>query len=124
MVQNLGADGFSASNTGNYRELLLEFGFVFSRAVCVMLDNDFISKLSQRLTALLPMAGEIRDELRTKIEQQLQASFAGLDLLTRADFDAQAEALRRAEQRVLELEALLAGLDARLEEIESRIAAK
>lgn len=84
-----------------------------------MLDNDFLNTLSKRLTAILPIAAEIQGEIRTKIEQQLQASFARLDLLSRTEFEAQAAALERAEQRVQELETLLAKLDARLAEIEA-----
>lgn len=89
-----------------------------------MLDNDFLNKLSQRLTAILPLASEMQSEVRTKIEQQLQSSFARLDLLSRTEFEAQAAALERAQQRVQELETLLAKLDARLGEIESRSASE
>lgn len=89
-----------------------------------MLDNDFLNKLSQRLTAILPLASEMQSEVRTKIEQQLQASFARLDLLSRTEFEAQAAALERAQQRVQELETLLVKLDARLGEIESRSASE
>ncbi|GEM_PF-238627 len=100
--------------------LVLEFRTHSDRHNQAMLDNDFLKSLSQRLTAMLPMAAELREEIRTKIEQQLQTSFAKLDLLTRSDFDSQTAALERAEQRVAELEALLVNLDARLAAIEAK----
>ena len=83
-----------------------------------MLDKSFLDELSKRLSSLLPMAEEVREEVRTKIEQQLKKSFAALDLLSREEFDAQRNALKRAEQRIQELEATLAELGTRLDELE------
>lgn len=83
-----------------------------------MLDKSFLQDLSARLSSLLPMAGEMREELRTKIEQQLKKSFASLDLLSREEFDAQSNALKRAEARIQELENTLAELGSRLDEFE------
>ena len=83
-----------------------------------MLDKSFLDELSKRLSSLLPMAEEVREELRTKIEQQLKKSFATLNLLGREEFDAQRNALKRAEQRIQELEATLAELGTRLDELE------
>ncbi len=85
-----------------------------------MLDNNFLRELAQRLSAILPMAEELSGELRTKIEQLLKQSFAELDLLSREEFDAQAKALKRAEQRIQELESLILELDSKLTEIERR----
>ncbi len=89
-----------------------------------MLDNEFLQKLSHQLSGLMPMAEAIRADLRTKIEQQLRASFARLDLLSRSEFDAQAQALQRAQNRVQQLEQMLAALDARLAELETRSGSK
>ena len=83
-----------------------------------MLDKSFLDELSKRLSSLLPMAEEVREEVRTKIEQQLKKSFAALDLLSREEFDAQRNALKRAEQRIQELEATLAELGTRLDAFE------
>lgn len=85
-----------------------------------MLDNNFLRELSRRLSAILPKAGKLGGELRTKIEQQLKQSFAELDILSREEFDAQAKALKRAEQRIQELESLVLELDSKLTEIERR----
>lgn len=87
-----------------------------------MFNNSFFQDLSSRLSSLLPLADQAREELRTKIEQVLKNSFASLDLLTREEFDSQRQALERAERRIAELEETLAGLDAKLAEIENRSA--
>lgn len=87
-----------------------------------MLDKSFLQDLSKRLSALLPMADEVREELRTRIEQQLKKSFVALDLLSREEFDAQANALKRAQRRVQELEASLAELASSLDQLENRSA--
>ncbi|MFT5843865.1 MAG: hypothetical protein ACI80L_002667, partial [Pseudohongiellaceae bacterium] len=39
-----------------------------------MFNNKFVEDLSARLSAMLPLAGEVREELRTKIEQLLKSS--------------------------------------------------
>lgn len=79
-----------------------------------MLDKQFFEELSQRLTTLLPMAEELRDEARTRIEQQLQHSLKKLDLVSREEFDAQGRALERAEKRLAELEAVIEKLEKEL----------
>ncbi len=83
-----------------------------------MFNNSFLQDLSSRLSSLLPLAEEAREELRTKIEQVLKNSFASLDLLSREEFDAQRQALTRAESRIEELEKTLAELDSKLSELE------
>lgn len=83
-----------------------------------MFDKSFLDDLSARLSSLLPMADEVREDLRTKIEQQLKKSFAALDLLSREEFDAQSNALKRAEARIQDLERTLAELGSRLDEFE------
>ena len=72
-----------------------------------MFNNSFFEDLSSRLSAIIPLGEEVRDDLRTKIEQLLKSSFANLDLLSREEFDAQRQALGRAEKRIEELEQTL-----------------
>lgn len=83
-----------------------------------MTNNELFNRLSRQLAALVPMAEELRADLRTKIEQLLRSSLADLDILSRSEFEAQAQALERAQQRVLDLELRLEKLDARLAELE------
>ena len=86
-----------------------------------MLDNSFLNDLSNRLAALLPAAENLRDETRTKIGQILRKAFADLDLLSREEFEAQAESLNRVRQRIEKLESLIIELEKRLDSLaESR----
>ena len=85
-----------------------------------MFNNSFFEDLSSRLSAIIPLVEEVRDDLRTKIEQLLKSSFASLDLLSREEFDAQRQALGRAEQRIEELEQTLTELGKKLEQLEGQ----
>ena len=89
-----------------------------------MFNNKFVEDLSARLSAILPLAGEVREELRTKIEQLLKSSFAGLDLLSREEFDAQRTALERAEKRIKELEESLNELGGKMDQFEGQSTSK
>jgi BMFP domain-containing protein YqiC len=79
-----------------------------------MKDSQFLNDLSDKLAGLLPKAealgGEMKDELHSKIQKQLKSSLASLDVVSREEFDAQAAALARAEQRIAELEARVTAL--------------
>ena len=81
-----------------------------------MFNSKFVEDLSARLSAMIPLAEEVREDLRTKIEQLLKSSFAGLDLLSREEFDAQRTALERAEKRIRELEESLIELTEKMDQ--------
>ncbi|PCJ27766.1 MAG: hypothetical protein COA96_02645 [SAR86 cluster bacterium] len=87
-----------------------------------MLDKNFLEELSNRLSSLVPklvpMAKDVQEEMRTKIEQQLKKSFAVLDLMGREEFDQHSDTLKRAEQRIEDLEATILELGKRLDEFE------
>mgnify|MGYP003676352366 CR=1 FL=1 len=87
-----------------------------------MFNNKFLEDLSARLSTLLPLADEVREEMRTKIEQLLKSSFASLDLLSREEFDSQRQSLERAEKRILELEGTLEALSTKLSALEEESA--
>lgn len=89
-----------------------------------MFNNKFVEDLSARLSAILPLAEEVREELRTKIEQLLKSSFAGLDLLSREEFNAQRTALERAEKRIKELEGSLSELSEKMDQFEAQSLSK
>ena len=78
-----------------------------------MLDNEKLAQLSARLSKLFPPAAGLQAELRTKIEQTLKKGFAELDLLSREEFEVQAQALARAQARLTVLEAQIKELEAR-----------
>ncbi len=85
-----------------------------------MSNNEFLNRLSRQLAALVPMAEELRADLRTKMEQLLHSSLNDLDILSRSEFEAQKQALQRAQQRVKDLEIMLERLDNRLSELEAQ----
>jgi len=87
-----------------------------------MLNNKFFEDLSTRLSSLVPLAEEVREDLRTNIERLLKSSFANLDLLSREEFDAQRTALERAEKRIAELEGSLSKLGDKLDQLQKQSA--
>ena len=89
-----------------------------------MFNNKFIEDLSARLSAVVPLAAEVREELRTKIERLLKSSFAGLDLLSREEFDTQRAALERAEKRIKDLEESLSELTEKMDQFDAQSASK
>ena len=76
-----------------------------------MKKNDLLDEISQRMASLLPMAEELSTDAKSKLSQTLKRALADMDILSREEFDAQADALRRAEQRIDDLEASLARLE-------------
>lgn len=84
-----------------------------------MRENDLLAELSRRLSAILPAAENMRDELRTKIEQTLKNGLQELDVLSREEFEAQARALDRAQERAQELETRIQALEERLDALSS-----
>ena len=78
------------------------------------MDKRLLDELSARLAGLMPAANELRHETRSKVEQVLKNGLKELNMLTREEFDTQARALHRAQQRVTELEKLVANLESRL----------
>ena len=85
-----------------------------------MFSKKFVEDLSARLSASIPLAAEVREELRTKTKRLLKSSFAGLDLLSREEFDVQCNALERAEKRIRELEESLSELTEKMDQFEER----
>lgn len=84
-----------------------------------MVDNQLLKELSERLAKIVPLAEDLRDDARTRMEQVLKKSLQDLDVLTREDFEVQSRALERAELRIAELEKTLSAMEARLNAMES-----
>ena len=84
------------------------------------MDKRLLDELSARLAGLMPTANELHRETRAKVEQTLKHGLKELDVLTREEFDAQARSLGRAQQRVTELETLIADLESRLDTLEQQ----
>ena len=84
------------------------------------MEKRMLDELSARLAGLMPAANDLRRETRLKVEQTLKHGLKELDMLTRDEFDTQARALDRAQQRVTELEKLIANLESRLATLEQQ----
>jgi BMFP domain-containing protein YqiC len=79
-----------------------------------MLNLRSIESLAERIGSLLPPeAGVLREEFRTNVRALLESGLARMDLVTREEFDAQSELLRRTREKLDRLEATLAALEAR-----------
>ena len=82
-----------------------------------MIDRRFIDSLSTRISQLFPRAGELGEEGRAALRQILQKNLAELNILTKEEFDARDRALKRAEQRVEELERQVRDLEQKLNQL-------
>ena len=75
-----------------------------------MLDKKLLDDINERMRSVLAQspAADIEKNLRVL----LAGWFSRLDLVTREEFDVQREVLRRAQDRLAQLEARLAELEA------------
>ena len=81
------------------------------RTLTVMKMNSIIDEITQRVSSLIPVNNDIREDLRTKIEQTVKSAFDKLDVLSLEEFESQAQTLKRAENRIAELELLINELE-------------
>lgn len=84
-----------------------------------MIDKRFFEDISQQISKLLPQAEAAGDDIKRSVSSALQKGFARMDLLTREEFEAQLAALARAEEKIGALEAQLAQLENRVQELEA-----
>ena len=77
------------------------------------MNERFLSELSARLAELA--AANPAHDLERNFRGLLASAFAGLDLVTREEYDAQAQVLARAREKLAALEARIAELEPRLE---------
>ena len=77
-----------------------------------MPDATLVDELSRRLERLLPpgLAG-VRADLERNVRAAVRGALGSLDLVTREEFDVQAEVLRRTRLRLQALEARVAALE-------------
>ena len=80
-------------------------------AVLYMINNCIFDELTKRLADLTPKGERFRRKLHSKIESTLRAGFSEFGVLTKQEFDAQIQALKRAENRIQELEVQLEKLE-------------
>jgi len=75
------------------------------------MNERFLSELSARLAAAA--AENPARELEKNFRGMLSAAFARMDLVTREEYDVQVQVLARAREKLAQLEARLAELEAR-----------
>ena len=83
-----------------------------------MKDNSILRELSERLLRLFPPAENLKGQLRSKIDSTLKSAFEEFDLLTQEDFSQPLRALKRAQDRIDELEKTLDELESKINKVD------
>lgn len=79
-----------------------------------MIDLNHIDDLARRLSGLVPPGlRESREELQENFRAVLQSGLAKLDLVTREEFEVQRAVLLRTREKLEQLQAVVAELEAR-----------
>ena len=77
-----------------------------------MTDASRLDDLSRTLGKLLPPGlADLKDDVEKNVRAAVQGALGNLDLVTREEFDVQAEVLQRTRQRLQALEARVAALE-------------
>lgn len=79
-----------------------------------MIDLNHIDDLARRLSGLVPPGlRESREDMQENFKSVLQSGLARLDLVTREEFDVQRAVLLRTREKLEQLQAVVAELEAR-----------
>jgi BMFP domain-containing protein YqiC len=79
------------------------------------MNGSFLDDLAKRLTEAMPAnVKALRDDVERNMRATLQGSFAKLDLVTREEFEVQAQVLARTRAKLEALERQVARLEADL----------
>jgi BMFP domain-containing protein YqiC len=76
------------------------------------MNDRFLSELSARLAELA--ASNPAKDLERNFRGLLSSAFARMELVTREEYDAQAQVLARAREKLAALEARIAGRESRI----------
>ena len=76
--------------------------------------NSMLEKISNRLLELLPLTGNLKSQIHSKIDSALKSAFEEFGLLTRDELNQQRISLERALARIAELEKQLDSLESEL----------
>ena len=80
-----------------------------------------LDDLTKQILSLLPTGTEqLRADLHRNVRAVLNGALARMDLVTREEFDVQAELLTRTRQKLDKLERLIEGLELRSEDGHTR----
>ena len=81
-----------------------------------MIDPKIFETISANMAQFMQSRPDLpgQDMLQQQLNTMLQSSFAKLDLVTRDEFDAQTAVLQRTREKLEQLEAQVAALEAKL----------
>ena len=79
-----------------------------------MAKPDFIAQLAQQASKLMNNGPEIQQDIEEKVQVLLQGGFSRLNVVSRAEFDAQVAVLNRTRSKLEALEKQLAELTEQL----------
>lgn len=77
-----------------------------------MMNNKVIDELTKRLSGVLPPgASVLKEDMEKNIRSVLHAAFSKMDLVTREEFEVQAQVLQRSRAKLDALEKQVAELE-------------
>jgi len=80
-----------------------------------MMNMKLIDELARKLTGVLPPgAGVLKEDVEKNMRSVLHAAFSKMDLVTREEFDVQAQVLQRSREKLEALEKQVAELERKL----------
>ena len=79
------------------------------------MNNPLFDSILKRFSSTLPPgAGVLKDDLEKNLRATLHSAFDQLDLVTREEFEVQAQVLARSRAKLEQLEKTVAELEAKL----------
>ena len=82
-----------------------------------MIDDAKIDSLIKQLLTNLPADfRQAKQDLEKNLKSAIQRSLAGMDLVTRDEYDIQVALLQRTREKLVELETRVAALDRQLQD--------
>ena len=76
--------------------------------------NSVLQEISNRLLSILPLTGNIKNQIHSKVNSALKLAFEEFGLLTKEEFNQEQIALERALARIADLEKQLDSLESEL----------
>lgn len=78
------------------------------------LPNDFLNDLTHQIGDLFGQSQQIKEDAKQNIKTLLQSQLSKLDLVSREEFDSQAQVLLRTREKLEQLEQQLANLEQKI----------
>ena len=77
--------------------------------------NSVLKEISNRLLSILPLTGNLKNQIHSKVNSALKSAFEEFGLLTKEELNQERIALERALVRIADLEKQLDSLETELE---------